>query len=191
MTRLLMIAWIFCLSLCGQVGFPVTFAIGDASQFGYKQPNFSFNVGIEDQHEKFWYHIWNNYNATNKISYGNVTQESLRGRVYVKNDVGFFAGGGWNHRNIRFHDYKESYWTYGPVVSAGWMQNGFRFRIEAPIYEHDVRYDLRGVSWEMIYDIDGRVRLGLVQEAYKIYNRSNGQNLGLNFRSDFVIGYIF
>lgn len=190
------VASIFLFSgLCAQhyTKIPVTVSVGDNSQLGYKKPDMAFRVSVERFSRDHWLHVSGHFNPTDKISYGNVTQAGIASEIFWKSSCGLFVGGGGNIRNITFHDRgpNQSYWTGGPIVSTGWFVENFRFAVDGRFWEYDRRYRVNGVSWTMLYDIKGRIRVGFEQGIYSVYSKGAHIDFGKNLVGGAIIGYVF
>lgn len=172
---------------------PVTVSVGDYSRLGYKKPDMAFRVGVERFGRGHWLYVSGRFNPTDKISYGNVTQAGVGSEIFWKSGHGFFVGGGGNIRNITFHDLgpNQSYWTGGPMASGGWLVENIRVTVRGHFWEYDRRYKVRGVSWGMLYDIKGRIRVGFGQGVYSVYSKGARIDFGKNLVGDAIIGYVF
>ena len=181
--------------LCAQnyTKIPVTVSVGDYSRLGYKRPDVSFQMGAEHFRQKYWLNVSGHFNPTDKIYYGNVTQMGVSSELFWKSRRGFFAGGGGNIRNITFHDLgpNQSYWTTGPTASCGLLVRNLRVTVRGRFWEYDRRYDVRGVSWSLLYDIKGKVRVGFGQGVYSVYSKGAHINFGTNLVGSAIIGYVF
>lgn len=171
--------------------FPVTVSIGDYSRLGYKRPNIDIGAGVESQYRTCWFAVTGRFNPTDKIAYGKVTQSGVDGQLFWKPGRGIFLGGGVNLRNIRFHDFDESYWTYGSLLSGGWIKDNLRITLTSYLPRHDIRYNLHGISWGMIYDIKGRFRLGFQEGWYKLSRKDSTVKFNDPLTASFIIGYVF
>ena len=177
--------------LFAQTKFPITVSVGNYGQLGYKIPNVAVSGGAEIHKSDYWANAWLKFDPTDKIAYGSVTQAFINGRAYWKPGKGFFIGGGANLRNIRFHDFKGSYWTSGPIACGGWSDGKLRLVIDGVFTRHDVRYDLRGISWTVLYDFKNRLRIGTEQGIYKLRSKISGHDFGTNLTSEVFVGYVF
>lgn len=192
MRFVLAIFLIFAASLNAQTQFPVTFSIGDSSQFGYKRPDISIGAGTEHFSQKWWLNVAGNFSPTDKIAYGNVTRTAVGGNLFWKFNQSFFLGGGGYLQNIIFHDLGsgQNYWTTGPVVAGGWMHDNFRVVVQGQLWRYDHRYNVSGISWTVTNDFKKKFRLGFSQGVYGLSSKS-GQNFGTSVLTSVKVGYIF
>lgn len=188
----LSLLFIFCIPIRAQTKFPVTLSIGDSGQFGYKKPDISISVSAEHFNRKWWLDIAGNFNPTDKIAYGDVTQIGGGGNLFWRVSRNLFLGGGGHIRNITFHDLGpgQSYWVTGPLVAGGWMHDNFRIVVQGQPWRHDRRYNVSGVSWTIANDFKKKFRLGFSQGVYGLSSKS-GQNFGTSVLTSVKVGYIF
>jgi hypothetical protein len=174
-----------------QTKFPVMIAIGNYSQLGYKKPDINFRGGIEYHSSGYWMDFIGKFNPTDKFSFGDINQYETRTSFFFKVPQGYFVGGGVIIRNIQFVDYGQKYWTIGPLVGGGRSFDNFRLLIFWNLPRYDKRYHFQGFSWEAVYDVKNRVRLGFEEGFFLFSPKIDHYQRHEAFVSSIICGVIF